>query len=191
MFQVNPTLCGVVPPVPVNAAVGLVEAVVTKLNVAEAVPDSCGAKVKVTGALWPAAKVSGNVIPPRRNSELLIDPEEIVTLDPLALIVPDWVDVLPTVTVPKLAAVGASVNWPFAVPDPDRPITRLGFEALEAIEMLPVTPPAAVGENEAANDRLCPGFSVAGRVNPLIENPAPVTLACDKLTLEPPELVTV
>jgi hypothetical protein len=191
LLHVKPTLCAIVPPVPDNDAVGLFEALLTKLNVADAVPDIWGAKVRVSGTLCPAARVRGKVIPLRRNSELFGAPEVIVTLDPPAVIEPDWVDVLPTVTVPKLAVVGVSVSCPCEVPVPDRPIARFGFEALEVIETLPVTLPATVGENDAVNDRLCPGFRVAGRVNPLIENPVPVTVACDRLTLVPPELVMV
>ncbi len=109
-LQVSATLCVVVPPVPDKDEVGLFEALLTKLNVPEAVPESCGAKVRVSGTLCPAARVSGNVTPLSRNSELLTAPEVIVTLAPLALSEPDWVDVLPTVTVPKLAEVGVSVN---------------------------------------------------------------------------------
>lgn len=190
-LQVKPTLCVVVPPVPVKDAVELLEALLTKLNVADAVPDIWGAKVRVTGALCPAARVKGNVIPLRRNSELLTDPELMVTLDPLALIEPDWLEVLPTVTVPKFAEVGVMVNCPCAAPVPDKPIVRFGFEALERTEMLPLTLPVTVGENDAVKDTLWPGLSVAGSVNPLILNPAPVTLACDRLTLVPPEFVTV
>ena len=70
-------------------------------------------------------------------------------------------------------------------------MTRAAFEALEEIEILPLTLPDVVGENDAVKDMLCPGFSVAGSVKPLIENPAPVTVACDKLTLVPPELLRV
>ena len=189
--QFKATLWATVPPVPVKAEVGLVEALLTKVNVAEAVPDICGAKVRVTGMLCPAASVTGNVTPLRRNSELLIDPEEIVTLEPIALRLPDCVEVLPTVTVPKLAEVGVRVSCPCAVPVPDKAMARLGLEAFEVIEIPPVTLPATVGENDAVNDRLCPRFRVAGRVKPLIENPVPVTVACDRLTLVPPELVIV
>jgi hypothetical protein len=190
-LHVKPTLCDGVTPVPAKVPVGPFVALLTKLNVADVVPDICGAKVRVSRALWPAARVSGKAIPLRRNSELLTDPEVIVTLDPLALIEPDWVDVLPTVTVPKFAEVGVRVNWPCAVPVPDKPIVRFGFEALETIEMLPLALPARVGENDTGNDTLCPGLKVAGRVSPLIENPVPVTLACDRLTLVPPEFVMV
>ncbi len=183
--------CGGVPPVPIKDSVGLFEALLRKLNVADAVPDIWGAKVRVTAALCPAARVSGNVIPLKRNSELLTDPEVMVTLDPLALIEPDWLEVVPTVTVPKFAEVGVMVNCPCVVPVPDKPIVRFGFEALETTEMLPLTLPVTVGENDVVNDTLWPGFSVAGRVNPLMLNPAPVTLACDRLTLTPPEFVIV
>lgn len=120
----------------------------TKLKVADAVPDIWGAKVRVKGILCPAARVSGNVIPLKRNSELLMDPEEIVTLDPGALIEPDWLVVVPTVTVPKSAEMGVIANCPCAAPVPERPIVRFGFAALETTEMLPVTLPAIVGEND-------------------------------------------
>ena len=65
-----------------------VEALLAKEMFAEAVPLVCGANVTVKGTLCPAAMVRGRVMPPRPNSELLELPEDMVTLEPVALSVP-------------------------------------------------------------------------------------------------------
>jgi hypothetical protein len=39
--------------------------------------------------------------------------------------------------------------------------------------------------------KLCPAVKVIGRLNPLMPNPAPVTLTCVTVMLEPPEFVSV
>ena len=114
-----------------------------------------------------------------------------VTLDPLALSDPDLLDVLPTVTVPKFSEVGVIASCPRAVPAPERLIERFGLVAFETTEILPFALPVPAGENDAENVTLCPGASVEGKESPLIANPAPVTVACEMMTLEPPEFVRV
>jgi hypothetical protein len=54
---------------------------------------------------------------------------------------------------------------------------RLEFEAFEAMVRVPLAAPELVGANVAANVTLWFGLSVVGKVNPLIENPAPEILA--------------
>ncbi len=95
---------------PDNDSVGLFEALLAKLRVAAAAPEVCGAKVTVNGALCPGARVSGKEIPLSANWELFVDPDEIVTLNVLALITPDWLLVAPMVTVPKAAERGVIAN---------------------------------------------------------------------------------
>ena len=56
---------------------------------------------------------------------------------------------------------------------------------------LPVGVPDVVGANTTLNDLLAPAASVRGNVRPLKLNPAPVAVACEIVTLEPPLLVTV
>jgi hypothetical protein len=81
--------CGGAFPAPVSDSVaGEFEALLANVTVAEAVPVDWGVKVSVKEAFWPAASVSGSVIPLTVNSELLEDAEETVTLATLALSVP-------------------------------------------------------------------------------------------------------
>ena len=67
--QFRATLWATVPPVPVKDEVGLFEALLTKLNVAEAVPDIWGANVRVTGTLCPGLSVAGRGKPMMENPE--------------------------------------------------------------------------------------------------------------------------
>jgi hypothetical protein len=77
------------------------------------------------------------------------------------------------------------------VPLPDRGIVRAAVEAVETTEMLPLALPAELGVKVVPKVKLCPAVKVIGRLSPLMPNPAPVTLACVIVTLEPPELVRV
>jgi hypothetical protein len=63
--------------------------------------------------------------------------------------------------------------------------------ALDVIARFPLTLPAEVGENFTLKLALCPAFSVVGKVSPLALKPAPVAVAAEIVTLDPPELVTV
>ena len=60
-------------------------ALLARDRVALALPEDCGAKVKVTGTLCPAEMVMGKEIPLRENSALLKLADDTVTLEPLAL----------------------------------------------------------------------------------------------------------
>ena len=93
------------------------------------------------------AIVTGNDNPLSTNSELLLVAEETVTVAPLALSVPVWLLLLPTLTLPKAIVVGATVNVPPAVPVPERGKARLGLGAFDVSVSVPVTFPAALGEN--------------------------------------------
>ena len=58
--------------------------------------------------------------------------------------------VLPTAMLPKAMPVGLAESLPaVTVPVPDSGTVRVGFEALDAMVMLPFTVPAAVGVNFA------------------------------------------
>jgi hypothetical protein len=94
--------------------------------------------------------VRGKVSPLSENSALVTAAEDSVTLDPLALSVPAWVLLVPTVTLPKSVDVGVTANWPCAIPVPARDIVIVEFEALELMEMLPLALPPDSGVNVAA-----------------------------------------
>src|SRR5271154_7372424 len=59
------------------------------------------------------------------------------------------------------------------------------------MDMLPLTLPAAVGENLAVSDVLCPAVSVDGAARPVMLNPVPDVLTCEIATLAVPEFVKV
>jgi hypothetical protein len=94
--------------------------------------------------------------------------------------------VVPTVSLPKATLAGLIVSCGCeAVPVPDKPITSGEPGALLVIETLPVALPAAVGENFAVNDMLCPAVSVCG-VRPVMLNPVPDALPCEIARLPVP-----
>jgi hypothetical protein len=86
--------------------VGELEALLTNVRLALAVPVALGLKVTVKEADWPAAMVFGNVIPESANSLLLLVPEDTVTEAPVALRVPLSEALAPTTTSPKLRVAG-------------------------------------------------------------------------------------
>jgi len=58
---------------------------------------------------------------------------------------------LPTVTVPKLRAVGFDPSPPGATPVPDKGIVNVGLEAFEVIVRFPLTLPPDAGVNVTVN----------------------------------------
>jgi hypothetical protein len=74
---------------------------------------------------------------------------------------------------------------------PLRPIVRFGFEAFDVMESVPPTLPDAAGLKLALKVKLCPVLSVTGGLIPLNEKPAPDAETCERVTADPPVLVTV
>ena len=64
------------------------EALLTNVTMADAVPLLWGVKAIANEALWPAEIVTGRESPLKTNSELLLAPDDTVTLAPVALSVP-------------------------------------------------------------------------------------------------------
>ena len=65
------------------------------------------------------------------------------------------------------------------------------LDAFETIDTVPLAEPALVGAKVTVNVTLWFEDSVVGNVSPLSEKAAPVTLAWDMVTEDPPVLVTV
>ena len=145
----------------------------------------------VNEALCPALRVSGSESPLMVNSEVVMPASETVMLEPVAVRVAVRLLLCPTTTLPKLNEAGLTANWPATVAVPARVIVRVGLEASETTEIDPVALPPEVGLNAAPKVKLCPGFKVMGRVNPVTLKPVPETWACVIVTLVPPELVKV
>jgi hypothetical protein len=111
------TLCwGGAAPLPDKVCVDELAALLVKLMIPDAVPESCGANVTVKGTLRPARIVTGKAIPVMVNSLLLIVADDTFTFAPLALSVAGRLADAPTVTVPKLMLAGDTVNCREAVP---------------------------------------------------------------------------
>jgi hypothetical protein len=117
--------------------------------------------------------------------------DETVTAAPLAIKLPLSAKCDPTVTFPKLSVVGDTANWPAAVPVPERLMPRGVFEAFDTTERLPLAAPTLAGANLVVKVTLWPAVRVSGSVSPLVENTAPVKLACEIVTVDPPVLVRV
>src|SRR5215470_6298249 len=190
--QARVTLCTGATPTPVNdCVVGALVALLVNVRLAFAVPLACGLNVTVKPADWPADSVVGSAIPESTNSLVPVPPEETVTDALLALMLPVRADVAPTVTFPKLKLAGVTVSCPGVVPVPESEIASGELDASETNERLPVAAPVLAGPNLTVNVTLWPAVSVVGIVRPVMENPDPVTFACEILTVAPPVLVRV
>ncbi len=166
-------------------------ALLTKARLAAASPEVCGKKFTVKGTDWPAARTTGNEIPLRTNSALVLVAEAIVTDEPVALNVPVKDAFDPVATLPKFSADGVSVNCPAVFSLPDRAMFSCGLEAFERIARLPETEPEAVGLKVTLNVSLCPAPRLAGSDKPLTVN-APLDMAaCETVTLAVPLLFRV
>jgi hypothetical protein len=187
------TLCdGVAVPDPVKVStVGVLLALLAREMLPDAAPLLWGVKVRANDALWPAAMVLGSDNPVRRNSALVEVAEETVTLDAVAVRVVVRLLLVPTVTMPKFKALALEVNRPAEMPAPARAMVRFGFEAFETTVIAPLALPPVFGAKRALKVTLCPLFRLKGRANPLQPNPAPVTVACEIVTVELPEFVNV
>ena len=145
------------------------------VSVALAAPETCGLKVTVNEALWPAGIVTGSGRPPRLNTELFELAAVTVTFAPLAVRLPDAVPLVPTTTLPRASVVGVTVSCPAAaVPVPDSGIVNVGLDAVEVMVTLPLALAADAGVNVTVKLALCPAVSVSGAVIPFKLNPVPL-----------------
>jgi hypothetical protein len=97
---------------------------------------------------------------------------------------------VPTCTLGKLREEELAESDPAVTPVPERE-TPGALDASLVTERYPVADPLDFGANATLNVVLWPVAKVSGNVKPVTLNPAPVTLACVIVTLEPPELVRV
>ena len=116
---------------------------------------------------------------------------EIVTCAPLALRLPLSAELDPMATLPKLRLAGDTTNCPAAAPAPVNGILSGELDAFDTIDKLPLTAPALAGAKVAINVTLWFAVRVRGRFNPLMENPVPVKVACERVIVNPPLLVSV
>jgi hypothetical protein len=136
--------------------------------------------------------VTGSEIPESTNSPFVGLAACTVTDAPLAIRLPLSAELEPTVTLPKLRVVGDTASVPAEVPVPESAILNGEFDAFETTEIDPVTAVALAGVNVAVNVMLCPAVRQIGNpLNPLIENPDPLTFAAEIATVDPPVFVSV
>jgi hypothetical protein len=148
------TVCvGAGVPVPVSVSVVVAGwALLVKVSVPLAAPDTCGLKVTINETLCPAGMITGSERPPTVNTELFELAAVTVTFAPLAVRLPDAVPLIPTTTLPRPRVVEATVSCPAAaVPVPDSGIVNVGLDAVEVIVTLPLTLPADAGVNVTVN----------------------------------------
>ena len=135
--------------------------------------------------------VRGSVRPLRLNCELVELTDEMVTLAPLAVIVPLRLSVLPISTAPNEIEAGDSAICPKLVPLPDSETVTEGSDAFDVTASVPLMVPVAVGVNATASVKLWPGAKATGSAIAPKANPLPVTPAWEIETGDPPEFVRV
>jgi len=76
-------------------------------------------------------------------------------------------------------------------PVPDSGRFSDALDAFDVIAMLPLTAVPEVGAKTILKVTLWPTLRIIGKIKPLAVKPAPVVLAAEIVTLDPPELVSV
>ena len=121
-------------PVPVMVSTVVEDwALLVKEIAAVAAPVAFGLNVTVNAVLFPAWMVTGSDSPPTVNAELLLVTAVTVTLDPLAVSVPDAVPLSSTTTLPSARVAGLTPSVPAVadVPIPESGSVTVEFEAVE------------------------------------------------------------
>lgn len=180
--HVNVTLCvAVETPLPESAMVtGEPLALLPTVTAPLRVPVVDGLKITLNDRLCPGVSVTG-VLAPLKLNPLPLTPicEMLTSAFPVFVTTTDCEEDVPVATLLKLRLLVLKDNVCVALtPPPLRPTTTGEFGALLTMEILPVAPPVAAGENCTLNVPDCPGLREMGRVSALVENPVPVTLTC-------------
>jgi len=188
-------ICGWMP-VPLRAIVaGELVAVLTTVTLPEREPAEVGAKLTLNDADWPAARLSGSVIPLELKPVPVALICEIETLEfPVLEIVTFCAAVDPVARLPKLNDAGETESWSvLTMPVPASGIASEEFGALLMSVMLPEKAAAELGAKPTANEVDPPGGMDSGNVNPVELNPVPTREACVKLSAAVPgfRMVTV
>jgi hypothetical protein len=151
----------------------------------------CGLNRALKVTLAPGLSTRGTFSPLMLNPVPVAVACEIVTLDPPVLVSESVkVRLLPTWALPKARLAGLEVSWPAAVPVPESETVKVELEALDTTVMPPFALAADCGVNTALKGTLAPGLRTNGTLSPLMLNPAPVAVACEIVTLDPPVLVS-
>ena len=166
--------CGCVP-TPTSATVKVeFDALLVMVADPVALPVVVGANAAEKVVVWPAFSVIG-------FSPLMLKPvpdaapcEIAIALAPEFVSVTVWLALLPTVTFPNETVPGVATSAAFSpVPVPVNSTLCVEFGALSTNLMLPVIPCWVDGANFTLKDTFLAAPIVAGKVRPLIANPAP------------------
>ena len=167
--------CGCVP-VPLKEIVaGELVALLTTVTLPARLPVEVGAKLTLKDVDWPAARLSGSVIPLVVNPVPLALTCEMETLEfPVLEIVTLCVALDPVARLPKFSEEGDAESCSVvATPVPPSAITSDEFGALLISVTLPEAVPAEAGANPMVNAEEPPAGTESGRTSPEEMNPVP------------------
>ena len=134
-------------------------------------PVAVGLNVTVKGTFWPAATVRGRDRPFTLNAALFVLAAVMVTLDPLALRVPDPLPLLPTTMLPIFSVDGVIESCPTGA-GVLLPVPLTGIFKDELLVVLPLmmtfplVDELAVGANVTFTPIFCPAVRTIGSVTP-------------------------
>ena len=177
------SVVGAASPVPLRltVAVAFVDEVLLIVSPPEAAPAEAGSNFTCKVTVCFGLSVSGKLAPETLNPAPVTAAEFTVTAAvPVDVRVSDWVDEVPTVTLPKLrlAALSDNCGLGAASPVPLRLNAAVALvEELLLIVSRPLAAPALVGSNCTSSVTLSFGLSVIGKLAPDTLNPAPVIAA--------------
>src|ERR1700691_6220255 len=129
--------------------------------------------------------VAGSDMPEIANSALLMAADVTVTDGPLAVMLPLSDELDPTATLPKLRLAGDTASWPAAVPVPESAMVSGELDAFDATDRLPLAAALLVGVKVTVKVTLSFVLSESGKFNPVTENAASLTFACEMETVDP------
>jgi len=163
-------------PVPESATTsGEFVALLSTVTLPARLPAEAGANVTLKEVDWPAARLSGSVIPPVLNPVPVALTCEMETLEfPVLEIVTLCVALVPVVRLPKLSDAGAAESWRMVeMPVPLSGTTSGEFGVLLINVMLPEKVPAEAGAKPTLNAEEPPAGTESGRTSPEEVNPVP------------------
>ena len=177
------TVCGL----PLALSVMVTEAV--RLPLAE------GMNVTLIVQLAPAATLAPQLLVCAKSLELAPVSAMLVmfsVVPPLFVSVAAWaLLVVPRAWLANVMLGGDKFAVGCATPVPDSEMLIVELRALLMIDMVPVTLPPTAGANSTLKVALSRACRVRGNTSPLMLKPAPVTVACETVTLRVPVFVRV
>jgi hypothetical protein len=181
-------------PVPERlTAVGEPVALLATLTLPLTAPPLVGSNVTESATDWPAP----STVPASEPAAVKPFPDK-VTLEIVTLALPVLVRVveseplLSSSTFPKLRVEGLALSDAVAArPVPERLMASEEGVPFVASDTVPLAAPAAEGSNVTLNEALLPAAIVVEVLNPVSPKPEPLTVTWEKVSVAPPEFVSV